>query len=406
MARPPLALGTHGKVRFSEIRKDGKAVGYRARAQYRAFDGHTREIERSGKSRSGAERLLKQAINRELQTPTGEDVTSKARFKDVADKWLAAQIRRAESGERAWGTIENYRSMLKNHVLPAFGELQLFEVTVPRLDRFFPALQDRSSAAHARTARAVVSGVLRYAVRQGALTTNPVRDIEPISGRTKRKARALTAEERQQWLAQLRLDPVAVRKDLPDLTLFMMATGVRIGEALALYWEGVDLEAGTVLIDWTVVRVKGKGLQRTDPKTPSAERVLRLPSWMVDVLRKRHREAQADKRPLDTPVFPDSLGGLRDPSNAMRDLRNARGTDGFAWVTSHVFRKTAATILDDAGLSPRDIADQLGHSKPSMTLDVYMGRTVVSPRAAIALQTALFGEHSATSEFSGDKPGR
>lgn len=88
------------------------------------------------------------------------------------------------------------------------------------------------------------------------------------------------------------------------------------------------------------------------------------------------------------PVFPDSAGGWRDPSNTSRDLRNARGSEEFAWVTSHVFRKTAATELDRAGLSARQIADQLGHSKVSMTQDRYMGRGAVGEEAATALERA------------------
>jgi integrase len=70
-------------------------------------------------------------------------------------------------------------------------------------------------------------------------------------------------------------------------------------------------------------------------------------------------------------------------------LRETRGSEGFAWVTSHVFRKTAATILDEAGLSARLIADQLGHARPSMTQDVYLGRRSVSGKAAEALEDAL-----------------
>lgn len=46
-------------------------------------------------------------------------------------------------------------------------------------------------------------------------------------------------------------------------------------------------------------------------------------------------------------------------------------------MKSHVFRKTSASVLDDANLSSRQIADQLGHAGPSIT-HVYMGRTVVS----------------------------
>jgi integrase len=58
---------------------------------------------------------------------------------------------------------------------------------------------------------------------------------------------------------------------------------------------------------------------------------------------------------------------------------------GYEWVTSHTLRKTVATRLDEAGRSPREIADQLGHAKASMTLDVYMGRNVVSAAAAAIL---------------------
>jgi integrase len=51
-------------------------------------------------------------------------------------------------------------------------------------------------------------------------------------------------------------------------------------------------------------------------------------------------------------------------------------------VSSHTFRKTAITRLDDAGLSARQIADHVGHARPSMTQDVYMGRSVASSAAA------------------------
>lgn len=375
-----MAIGTHGNIRFSQTQ-----TGYRARAQFRGFDGQVREIERSGKSKAKAERELKLAINQEIQTPSGGEITAKTKFRDAADRWFVWQEQREAAGERSPGTIGNYRSMLKNHVLPALGELRLYEVTVPRLDQFFPAVQAKSSAAHTRTARAVVGGILQYAARHGAITSNPIHSVGRIEGGRKRQARSLTPAQRQEWLAQLEQDPKAVAKDLPDLTRFMLATGVRIGEALALYWEDVDLDSATVSINWTVVRVRGKGLRRVDPKTSSGERSLPLPSWAVEMLRTRRASCAHDQR-ADTPVFPDSLGGLRDGSNTMRALREARGTDGFAWVTSHVFRKTAATLMDDAGLSARTIADHLGHAKPSMTQDVYMGRSVANPAAAGALE--------------------
>jgi integrase len=282
------------------------------------------------------------------------------------------------------------------------GELRLYEVTVPRLDRFFPALQAKSSAAHARTARAVIGGILRYAVRNGGIPVNPIRDIDPIEGGARKKVRALKVAERVSWLDQLEADPKAVRMDLPDLTRFMLATGVRIGEALAVVWQDIDLDGAVVKIDWKVIRVRGEGLQRKQRlKTAAGERTLPLPDWALEMLRSRWIVAQAAGRSMASPVFPDSLGGLRDPSNTRRALREARGSEGFAWVTSHVFRKTAATVMDDAKLTARMIADHLGHSKPSMTQDVYMGRTAVSRATAEALN----GMWCEESGFSGSKPG-
>ena len=100
-------------------------------------------------------------------------------------------------------------------------------------------------------------------------------------------------------------------------------------------------------------------------------------------------------------MFSNSLGGLRDPKNARRNVRAALDHAGFGWVTSHSFRKTTATMLDEAGLSARVIADQLGHARPSMTQDVYMGRKAVDARVAEALEDAL--GTTAQTEASGKK---
>ncbi|MDS0137578.1 MULTISPECIES: site-specific integrase [unclassified Amycolatopsis] len=391
MGRQPMPIGTAGTIRHTRT-----STGWRAKVRYRGHDGVIRDLSRSGKTKAAADRALKLALAQALQTTSGGEFTARSRFREVAAPWLARQERRAEAGERAAGTIDNYRSILNNRVLPALGELQLFEVTTGRLNKFLAAVKEETSAAHARTARAVVGGILRYAINSsGALATNPIRDVDPIEGGPAQRVRALTREERRTWLAQLELDPKAVRHDLPDLTRFMLATGVRIGEALALYWEDVTLpdgEAGGLGLarfEWTVVRLRGVGLVRTDPKTPASERTIPLTSWAVDLLRRRRRVALAEGRSPASPVFPDSLGGLRDPSNTRRSLRECRGSEGFSWVKSHVYRKTAGTVLDEAGYSPRQIADFLGHARPSVTLDRYVGRGAVAPTIADAMEDLL-----------------
>jgi integrase len=87
--------------------------------------------------------------------------------------------------------------------------------------------------------------------------------------------------------------------------------------------------------------------------------------------------------------FSPMCWGFRDPANVRRSLREARGTGTLSWITSHSFRKTAATIFDEAAPSARLVADQLGHTRPSMTQDVYMARRSVDSQAALALEAAL-----------------
>jgi hypothetical protein len=99
--------------------------------------------------------------------------------------------------------VDTYRRQLKNHVLPAMGEVRLGECTTPLVDKVIGAIKADVSPATARSCRSVISGVLGLAVRYGAISSNPIRDVERIEGRPARPPRALTNEERVQLLVQL-----------------------------------------------------------------------------------------------------------------------------------------------------------------------------------------------------------
>ncbi len=81
------------------------------------------------------------------------------------------------------------------------------------------------------------------------------------------------------------------------------------------------------------------------------------------------------------------MGGHRDPNNAEKVQRLVREGTPFEWVVPHTYRKTLATMPDRQGLSARTIADQLGHSRISMTHDIYMGRRAVDEGAVLALES-------------------
>ena len=80
---------------------------------------------------------------------------------------------------------------------------------------------------------------------------NPVRDVSRLERGRGCVTRALSAPQVRVWLRMLDADAdaYAQRKDLPDLVRVLLATGVRLGEALAITWDDVDLEVGVVVVE-------------------------------------------------------------------------------------------------------------------------------------------------------------
>lgn len=311
------------------------------------------------------------------------EIVPDTRFGKVADLWLAEVEEAVESGRRSPGTLDVYRSIYNRHVRPALADLRVREITTPVVDRALGVIKQRSSS-RARTAKIVISGVMKLAARHGAIAYNPAREVARIDSEPRRPPRSLTAAERTAWLDAVEQSKKARDWDLPDLTRMMLATGVRIGEALAVGWSEVDLDEGVVDVRWPLVRRTGVGLLRL-PSTKSSrkgERLVPVPSWGLTML-KRRRLAIG---PGVKAVFPDSLGGWRDPANVRRVWRQVRDDAELDGLVSHTLRKTVASFLDDANVTVREISDQLGHSKISMTQDRYLGRRLTDRETAEVLE--------------------
>lgn len=367
MGRPPLALRSAGKVTVKPIldKTTGKVAFYEARCRVRDIDGVTRQVLRRGPSKSKAEARVREELQDRL-APTSGPLSVSSTFGELADVWLE-HIKATRDSD----THRVYDSTLRT-VRPHLEALRLREITGAQVAHALTQLRPGRSANGLRMCRKVISGPLKLAVSWQLLERNPAQGLAPIEGKGK-QPRALTVSEDALLMSFVDTDRQAKRSDIADIIRFMAGTGVRIGEALAVRWRDVDLARGHVEITGTVKRVKGTGLVRQPaPKTEAGERTLHLPGALVLTLRMRFDGR--DMRP-DHPVFWSAAGSWRDPSNVQRELRRVRDAVGMEWVSSHVFRKTAATALDEAGFTARQVADQLGHAKPSMTQDVYMGRS-------------------------------
>ena len=160
--------------------------------------------------------------------------------------------------------------------------------------------------------------------------------------------------------------------------------GVRSQTSLTgVRWEDIDLERGSLRVERTLVRVKGRGFVASRPKSRSSRRTLVLPGWCTTMLRSRLMRAETG----DGPVLADALGGYRDRNTVGAAFRRARAGTDYEGVTPHTFQKTDAPLLDSSGATARMIADQLGHARVSMTQDVHMGRRAVAPELAAALES-------------------
>lgn len=380
MARPRTSIGTYGKINLKEI-EPGK---WRARTRYRYNDGKVRQVERYGTTRAKTEQSLKRALLT-IEDSRGGELRPSTTLRDLGQRFLED---RRELG-RSEGTLETYGYAVTAHITPAIGDLAVAEAKPDRIQSFLATVHKESGHGAAKNCRSTLSGMMSLAVRNGAIVRNPVRDLERITQPKGRKGSAAIApEDLPDLMSKLRAAPSLLEQDTVELFDFMVASGWRVGEACALDVASVDFYAGTAEVVATNVRIKGKGIVRQSvPKTDAAWRVTPLPGPTIDLLRRRHKRLGD----LTNLLFPTVLMHLRDPSNTQRELRDIRESIGYPKLSTHTFRKTAATMLDRAGMSATEIAAFLGHANPSMTQDVYMNTLKGDTRAGGVMQDQLKG---------------
>ena len=371
MARPPLPLGTHGKIKAIQL-GPGR---WRARTKYRDYDGVTRPVERVGSSKTAAENTLKEALRDRGRVERDGEITADSKVGSVAAVWL----RDLDESDRATRTKLTYVDTRPRILAPAVEQLWLRDMRVSRVERVIREIRHRNGPGAAQHARAVLSGILGLAVRHDAMDSNPVRDLTPATRKSKRVRVDLDEASLTELRAYLGESRPAKKYDLIDVVDVLSGLGCRIGELLALDWEKIDDEAGTIAIEGTVIRVPKVGLiVQLHTKSDAGMRTIIPPRWLIELLYRRHLGS------FGKWVFPSSAGTLRDPDNTRKQLRATVKDTDWEGLHPHAFRHLVATRLDAAGLSAREIADYLGHERPSMT-QVYLTRKAGGAAASTAL---------------------
>lgn len=387
--RPPLRIGQHGKIVRQEL-GDGIWV---ARCRYRDRDGVTRRIERMTPADktpdeygTHAEGALWSAIAERRPPGTGS-ITGTTTLGELLTRYIA---RCREDGELAPKSVDTYEATIAA-VKPRLVAIRVEESEPGLLDEILRGIRRDHGATRERHTKVALNSVLTDAVMAGAIRTNPIREL---GSRRKRKADkrpkgapALSADQVRDLLQGVEGSPVCASKDLRDPVIVLAATGLRRGELLALRPEDIDLDGRILSVNGSVVRIKGAGLIRQDWTKGGEPRSVSLPQFAVAALRRRMDSRQGPN--TAGVIFPSSTGTLRDPDNFGKQWREVRDDLGLPDVSSHSFRKAVATMLDDAGLSARIGADQLGHAKVSMTQDTYMRRGQIHTEAADVIGKAV-----------------
>jgi len=358
MTRRPKGEGSVHK------RADGKWVG---RFYYEdPVTGLTKRAQVTAATQKQVSAKLREMQTRvETGAPARDD---SAHFGVFAARWLESSL---PASDRKETTRILYAGLTRNHIIGSeLGKLPLKNVRPTSVERFVTQLRAKGlSESTVRQVYTVARAIGDDAVRDGRLARNPFASV--------RRPRVTPAEARFLEPSQIH----ALLEEARDsrygpLFEFLLHTGMRRGEALALTWDDVDLKQRLVRVRGTLARINGE-LKVSEPKSAKSRRTIPLSNPAADVLARLHERTESERGQaaqlwVDSGhVFVTDIGEPCEPRNALRALTVAARRAHLKGVGLHTLRHSAASVMLSEGVPLNVVSQILGHSGISITADVY-----------------------------------
>lgn len=364
------------------------------------YDANGRQLRRFKTGQTKAEVLKKL---REVQDLTDDGIEARSETLTVAkmlDEWTSEVL----PGRVAKRTEQQYEQYVRLYIKPAVGQKRLRTLAPRDVTRMVNQMDERGLAPNTqRLARSILRRALHWAEGEGMVSRNVAHLSQPPRTALS-DGRTLTVEEAHTFLDSIHGDR------LEGLWVVMLSLGLRVGEALGLAWDMVDLDASppTLSVRRALKYIGAEGDQKgyllveDVPKTKSSRRTLNLPGTTVDHLRAHRKRMAAERLAFarewpDAPlghdlVFRNADGGALDPSNVWHHLDTAARTAGLGHWHPHELRHSAASLLWAQGIEIEVISELLGHSSIRITKDLYAHMMApAKAAAAAAMDRALSG---------------
>jgi len=289
---------------------------------------------------------------------------------------------------------QSMEGIVRLHILPVFGDYKLDKLTTPIIQQQVNKWADKANkgekGAYANYSflNNINRRILQYGVTMQAIKHNPARDvIIPRKQQNKEhKVKFFSNQELKQFLDYLEDLDQSSYENFFDYVLYktLLASGCRIGEALALEWSDIDLKKGTINISKTLNRYQ----ETNTPKSKAGLREIDIDKATVSLLKQYKKRQQVQSWQLGRSegiVFTPFTTKYAYACLLRKRLQSHFKAAGVPDISFHGFRHTHATIMLYAGIEAKDLQYRLGHSNISMTLNTYVHATKEGAKKAVSI---------------------